>query len=194
MGEALAAEATSPIDTSIRMLQAARWAASAEVTAGFEPGSVEQAYLRAREEALALASDDPFVTSILAFVPPGTTWKGTMTELTKLLVAHGEERDSDTGKATKKLPRDFPTTTAAVRSAFNRKQPALRQLGLEIVKKAERTATSSKTTMITLVRKAEPVVAATTDDVSGNPVPPTTNGAAHTLIPDAYTQMMLDAL
>lgn len=189
MSEALSAEATTPVDSSIRMLQAARWAASSEVSAGFDSGSVEQAYLRAREEALALASDDPFVMAILAVVAPGTTWKGTMTELTKLVVAHAEERDSDTGKATKKLPRDFPTTTAAVRSAFNRKQPALRQLGVEIVKKAERTATSSKSSMITLVRKAEPVAVPATDDASGATTEPvTTNGSARPLVPDHYTQ------
>lgn len=192
MSEALANGVETNVNSSIRMLQAARWAASAEVAAGFESGGVEAAYLRAREEAVALAADDPFVTALLAIVPPGATWKGTMSDLKDALLANVEEPDATTGKSTKKAPRDFPATTHAVRSAFNRKQPALRALGLDVVKKGERTPTSSKKAMLTLVRKAESVVAPLTDDVSGPTHPITTDTVMSTIVPVVEPYLTLD--
>lgn len=155
MQDALIHESSTEVERSIRMLQAARWAAAAEITAGFEPGDVEHAYLAAREEAVAIAADDPFVTAILALLRPGTEWKGTMTELTRQLVEHVEERDDVTGKPTKKAPKDFPTTVPKVRSMLKRKQPALRALGLGVERRSERTDKSSNATIITLVRKLD---------------------------------------
>ncbi len=147
------------VDRSIRMLQAARWAAAAEVAAGFEPGSVENAYLAARAEAVAMAADDPFVHALLTLVVPGGTWRGTMTDLTAALIAIVEDRDEVTGKATKKPAKDFPTTVPKVRSMLKRRTPVLRQLGLEVGRRGERTETSSKSTIITLTRKEEEATA-----------------------------------
>jgi hypothetical protein len=174
MQNALIHESSTDTDRSIRMLQAARWAAAAEVTAGFDPGEVEQAYLAARREAVSIAADDPFVSAILGIVAPGTTWKGTMTALTEQLIEHVEERDACTGKAAKKAPKDFPTTVAKVRSMVKRKQPALRALGLELERRAERTDTSSNATMISLTRK--PLPQNVGEDEEAVTCTPTTNG------------------
>jgi hypothetical protein len=166
MMDALGHHADDSVDHLIRMLQAARWAAAAEVSAGFDSGSVEQAYLAAREEAVAIASDDPFVTAVLSVV--GRDWKNTMTKFTEELVAHVEERDPHTGKAAKRPPKDFPTTVPKVRSMLKRKMPALRALGLQMERTAERTDTSSKATLIHFTRN----VVGMNDEVKA----PTTNG------------------
>ena len=171
--EAIAMHADTAVDRSIRMLQAARWAAAAEVAGGFEEHAVEKAYLAAREEAVAIAADDPFVTAVLGVV--GTEWKNTMTKLTEDLIAHVEARDPISGKPAKKVPKDFPTTVPKARSALKRKMPALRALGLNLLREEERTATSSKTTFLHFTRAVvEPT--AETDNTTGA-TSPTTNAA-----------------
>ncbi len=167
--EALDGHADANVNRSIRMLQAARWASAAEVAAGFDTGAVEQAYMAAREEAVAIAADDPFVTAFLAVV--GKDWKNTMTKLTEDLVAHVEARDPVTGKATKRPPKGFPTTVPMVRSTLKRKMPALRQLGVEVERTEERTPTASKVAFIHFTRKVvDPDAVPTVGEA------PTTNG------------------
>lgn len=169
MMEALDGHADTEVNRAIRMLQAARWAAAAEVAAGFDSGAVEQAYMAAREEAVAIAADDPFVTAFLAVI--GKDWKNTVTKLTEELVAHVEERDPLSGKATKRPPKDFPTTTPKVRSMLKRKMPALRQMGVEVARTEERTATASKVAFIHFTRKVVEADAAPVESET-----PMTNG------------------
>jgi hypothetical protein len=185
MMEALDGHADREVNRAIRMLQAARWAAAAEVAAGFDTGAVEQAYMAAREEAVAIAADDPFVTAFLAVV--GKDWKSTVTKLTEELVAHVEARDPVTGKATKRPPKGFPTTVPMVRSTLKRKMPALRQLGVEVERTEERTATASKVAFVHFTRKV-----VESDAVAAEPETTPTNGYNGTGMAAEYGGPTLD--
>lgn len=148
MMKALGAAENTTVDSSIRMVEAAKWAASAEVVAGFESGDVSKCYVSAKENATAVAAEDSFLCNLLSVVPVGVTTKTAAEILTMI------EENWEADHPKKRQPEKWPTEPRGLRAALDRRKSALEALGVVLTYSMGRTAMSSSARLITLTRTA----------------------------------------
>ena len=138
-----------------RMADFTRMATAAEVRLGYDHGAFESAYARNRQQALQQSAEfNPIVQAVLALVG-GDTWSGTATQLLDDLNDRvGEEQ---------RRRKDWPRSARGMSNALDRAAPALRRLGIEILRSRD-----AKQRVITLTkgRRAQQVQGATVTTVT----------------------------
>jgi hypothetical protein len=109
------------IEDKPRMADFARWVAAAEPELGWKPGEFLIAYRNNRRRANELVLETPLVEAVRKVVLP---WKGTASELLKLLSAAVDEGV--------RKQKGWPSSGRILSNALRRLAPNLRQAGLLI--------------------------------------------------------------
>jgi hypothetical protein len=117
----------------VRMAGAARWALAAGPAGGFNSEEIETAFAGAIEEADQQVLDHPIVVALQHVVTTDSPWEGTTKDLLAALTAAHEAKVPETGTPTKKVPKDWPETAQALRSALRMLAKTLTRSGFTFV-------------------------------------------------------------
>jgi hypothetical protein len=152
---AVAHATSTPVPPSIRMVEAARFAASAETLVGFEAGSVVKEFLASRNEAVLINASDPVVTGIVEMMQLRASWTGSLEEL--LDVLHGPQ-----GSTRNRARSDLPNSARKLRDRLARHYDALSALG--VVLDLRETHPTKRTRVVSLSRAEVAAPSASRDE------------------------------